>query len=113
MKANTQMNQHRAEGRVSIHQLLGNICVRLSDQKVILSAGELLVLDCGVLHDLEALEESAFLLTISWRNGRRNSRELAEASAERSFDEDALLRMDDEGAPNKPPAGVGLPSRCD
>lgn len=81
MKANTQMNQHRAEGRVSIHQLLGNIRVRLPDQKVILSAGELLVLDCGVLHDLEALEESAFLLTISWRNGRRNSRELADASS--------------------------------
>jgi hypothetical protein len=32
-----------------------------------LSTGHLLVLDCGVLHDVEALEESALLLTISWR----------------------------------------------
>jgi hypothetical protein len=26
----------------------------------------LLVMDCGVLHDVEAMEESAFLLTIAW-----------------------------------------------
>ena len=32
-----------------------------------MSAGHLLVLDCGVLHDVEAMEESGFLLTISWR----------------------------------------------
>jgi quercetin dioxygenase-like cupin family protein len=55
MKANTQMNQHRAEGRISIHQLLGKICVHLADRKVNVSAGELLVLDCGILHNLEAL----------------------------------------------------------
>jgi quercetin dioxygenase-like cupin family protein len=61
MKANTQMKQHRAEGRISIHHLLGKMCVCLPDRKINMSAGELLVLDCGVLHDFEALEESAFL----------------------------------------------------
>ena len=66
MKANTRMNEHRAEGRISIHHLLGKICIHLPDQKVNLSAGQLLVLDCGMVHDVEALEESAFLLTISW-----------------------------------------------
>jgi len=76
--------------------------VRLADQKVDLSAGELLVLDCGVLHDLEALEESAFLLTISWSNGRRNTRGPAEVAADQSFDEDALTRMENEGAADKP-----------
>jgi quercetin dioxygenase-like cupin family protein len=90
MKANTHMNQHRAEGRISIHQLLGKISVRLADQQVNLSEGELLVLDYGVLHDLEALEESAFLLTISWSNGRRNSRGPAEVAAAHSFDEEGL-----------------------
>jgi quercetin dioxygenase-like cupin family protein len=102
MKANTHMNQHRAEGRISIHQLLGKISVRLADQQVNLSEGELLVLDCGVLHDFEALEESAFLLTISWSNGRRNSRGPAEVAADRSFDEEALSRMENEGATDKP-----------
>ena len=35
-----------------------------------MSAGHLLVLDCGVLHDVETLEESALLLTISWRRAK-------------------------------------------
>jgi hypothetical protein len=34
MKANTQMNEHRGEGRISIHQLLGKVPIRLPDQKV-------------------------------------------------------------------------------
>jgi quercetin dioxygenase-like cupin family protein len=66
MKANTQMNEHRAEGRISIHHLLGRICIHLPDQKVTLGVGQLMVLDCGMVHNVEALEESAFLLTVSW-----------------------------------------------
>jgi quercetin dioxygenase-like cupin family protein len=72
MKANTQMKEHRAEGRISIHHLLGKICVHLPDQKVSLTVGQLLVLDCGMVHDVEALEESAFLLTVSWPKGTTN-----------------------------------------
>jgi len=66
MKANTRMDEHRAEGRISIHTLHGRICVHVQDQKLELPAGRLLALDCGLHHDVEALEESAFLLTISW-----------------------------------------------
>jgi hypothetical protein len=51
MKANTQMNEHRAEGRISIHHLLGKICIHLPDQEISLAAGQLLVLDCGMVHD--------------------------------------------------------------
>jgi hypothetical protein len=38
-----------------------------------LRAGSLLVLDQGLPHDLEALEDSVFLLTIAWpgRDGDR------------------------------------------
>jgi quercetin dioxygenase-like cupin family protein len=66
MKANTRMPDHRAESRISIHTLQGRICVHLRDQKIELPAGGLLALDCGLHHDVEAIEESAFLLTISW-----------------------------------------------
>ena len=66
MKANTRMGEHRAEARTSIHTLQGRIYVHLRDQTLELAAGELLALDCGLHHDVEALEESAFLLTISW-----------------------------------------------
>ena len=97
MKANTQMDQHRAEGRVSIHQMLGKMCVHLPDQDVAVSAGDLLVLDRGVLHNLEALEESAFLLTISWGKGRVENPRSPAPSAEGRLEEEARLRMDDEG----------------
>ena len=66
MKANTRMREHRAEGRIAIHTLQGQIRVHLRDQKLELPAGHLLALDCGIPHDVEALDESAFLLTIAW-----------------------------------------------
>jgi hypothetical protein len=59
------------------------------------SEGHLLVLDCGVLHDVEALEESALLLTISWR--REKSASESFSSTQRLLDEEAVSRMDDEG----------------
>src|SRR6202162_2128457 len=96
MKGGTRMRQHRAEGRVSIQQLKGQVCMHLDHRKVNMSAGHLLVLDCGVLHDVEALEESALLLTISWR--REKSDAWGSLSpTQRHLDEEALSRMDDEG----------------
>ena len=36
--------------------------------KAEVAAGDVLVLDCGIPRDVEALTESAFLLTICWPN---------------------------------------------
>ncbi len=69
MKANTVMKEHRAEGRISIHALIGRLRVKLGKEVVEVPAGELLALDCGIPHDVEATKESAFLLTISWPKG--------------------------------------------
>jgi len=67
MKANTRMEQHRAEGRISIQCLAGRLRIHLpSAQKAEMTVGDFLVLDCGIPHDVEALAESAFLLTICW-----------------------------------------------
>ncbi|HEV7219297.1 MAG: hypothetical protein ACHP8A_15060 [Terriglobales bacterium] len=74
MKANTQMKEHHADGRISIHALHGKLRLHLPEQKIELSAGELMVLDHGIRHDLEALEESAFLITISWPGGTLEER---------------------------------------
>jgi quercetin dioxygenase-like cupin family protein len=108
MKSGARMQQHRAEGRISIQQLKGQVRIHLADRKVTLPAGNLLVLDCGVLHDVEALEESAFLLTISWRSHKSNASQSFSAS-ELHLDEEAVSRMDDEGgAPDtavSPPKG--------
>ena len=96
MKSGTRMRQHRAEGRISIQQLKGQVRIHLADRKVSLSTGHLLVLDCGVLHDVEALEESALLLTISWRRQKSDTSQSLSPS-ERHLDEEAMSRMDDEG----------------
>jgi quercetin dioxygenase-like cupin family protein len=69
MKANTQMKEHHADARISIHSLQGRIRVHLPDQKVEMPAGELIALDHGIPHDVEAVEESAFLISISWPGG--------------------------------------------
>jgi quercetin dioxygenase-like cupin family protein len=74
MKANTQMKEHHADGRISIHPIEGKLRVHLPDQQVELPAGELVVIDCGIKHDVEALEESAFLLTVSWPGGTKEER---------------------------------------
>ena len=66
MKSNTIMKEHRAEGRISIHTLIGRLRVRMGKEVVDVPAGQLLALDCGIPHDVEATKESAFLLTISW-----------------------------------------------
>jgi quercetin dioxygenase-like cupin family protein len=96
MKSGTRMRQHKAEGRISIQQLKGQVCIHLAHRKVNVSAGHLLVLDCGVLHDVEALEESALLLTISWRREKSGASE-SFSSTQRHLDEEAVSRMDDEG----------------
>jgi len=67
MKANTRMDQHRAEGRISIQCLAGQLRIHLPGARnAEMAVGDILVLDCGIPHDVEALAESAFLLTICW-----------------------------------------------
>jgi quercetin dioxygenase-like cupin family protein len=69
MKAGTLMQEHKADARISIHALSGRLLVKLGEQTVELPAGNLLVLEKGLSHDVNAVEESAFLLSISWPHG--------------------------------------------
>jgi len=66
MKANTRMHEHTAAGRISVHTLNGHIRIHLPERVVDLPAGNLLALDQCVSHDVEASEDSVFLLTLSW-----------------------------------------------
>jgi quercetin dioxygenase-like cupin family protein len=74
MKANTRMHEHAAAGRISVHSLYGHIQLRLPEQLVDLPAGHLLALDQCVPHDVEACEDSAFLLTLSWPTGTKKEK---------------------------------------
>lgn len=69
MQAGTLMQEHQADARISIQALSGRLLVQLTEQSVELSVGHLLVLEKSLSHDVKALEESAFLLTISWPQG--------------------------------------------
>jgi quercetin dioxygenase-like cupin family protein len=66
MKANSRMHDHTATARISVQSLGGHIRLHLPEQVVDLPAGHLPVLDQCVPHDMEATEDSAFLLTVSW-----------------------------------------------
>jgi quercetin dioxygenase-like cupin family protein len=67
MKKNTVMREHSTAARISVQTLVGHIRLRLSGRTVDLPSGQLLVLDQCVPHDVEAEEDSAFLLTIAWQ----------------------------------------------
>ena len=66
LKAGRRIEEHRAEGRISFQTIAGHVSMRASGRTFDLPAGRLLALDCAAVHDVEALEDSAVLLTIAW-----------------------------------------------
>ena len=52
------------------HALSGHLIIRVLDEAIELPAGQVLTLARSVPHDVEAREESAFLLTIAWPTGQ-------------------------------------------
>jgi quercetin dioxygenase-like cupin family protein len=69
LKKGGRVEEHKADARISIHTLSGRARLQLPGEMVDLPAGHLLALDRTIEHDLEAVEESAILLTISWPKG--------------------------------------------
>lgn len=63
MKANSRIEEHHNPGRISVQTLVGHIRMRAAGRTFDLPKGQVLVLDRAVRHDVEALEESVFLLT--------------------------------------------------
>ncbi len=65
-KKGSFINEHRADGAVTILAVVGAIRLQLPDTVVDLKPGELLALDRALPHDVEALTDCAFLVTIGW-----------------------------------------------
>ena len=65
MKAETRIEEHHADGRISVQTIAGHIRMHVAGKDFDLPVGHLLALDHEVRHDVEALEDSAFLLTIA------------------------------------------------
>jgi quercetin dioxygenase-like cupin family protein len=68
MKPGSSMHEHKTDARISIRAVMGRIKLHLPQRTVELSAGQLLALDSDVPHNVEAQEESAFLLTVGSRH---------------------------------------------
>jgi len=73
LKAGSRIPEHHTEGQVSIHTVVGHIRVRAQGRTFELRSGGLLALDQGLPHDVEAIEESAFVLTIARPGGKDRS----------------------------------------
>lgn len=59
-----RLPEHHAPGHVVLHCLRGELVVELVNVRHRLGRGEVLVLDPGVVHAIEALVESEMLLTV-------------------------------------------------
>lgn len=66
MEAGARLHQHKAHGSIMIQTLRGRIRVKLPAESVEVPSGEFLLLDADLPHEVEGMQESEFLLTISW-----------------------------------------------
>jgi quercetin dioxygenase-like cupin family protein len=65
MKAQTRIEEHHADGRISVQTIAGHIRMHVAGRNFDLPVGHPLALDHEVRHDVESLEDSAVLLTIA------------------------------------------------
>lgn len=60
----TKIPAHHAVGPLTLHVLSGSVTFRTGDRAEKIGSGELIALGSAIEHGVEALEESAFLLTL-------------------------------------------------
>jgi quercetin dioxygenase-like cupin family protein len=65
MQNGAKMQEHHSDDE-SRFKRYEEVRVHVGDRVVELTSGHLLALDRSIKHDVEALEDSAFLLTIAW-----------------------------------------------
>jgi quercetin dioxygenase-like cupin family protein len=68
MKVGGRLDKHRTDGRISVHALDGRIRFSTAERSIEVAAGQMLTLERDIAHDVEAIVDSAFLLTIAWRD---------------------------------------------
>jgi quercetin dioxygenase-like cupin family protein len=69
LKSGARLNEHKNAGRVSVHTVAGHIRMQVQDAEFDLPTGHMLALDREVIHNVEAVEDSAFVLTIALPHG--------------------------------------------
>ncbi|MEO8592339.1 MAG: hypothetical protein ABI759_03375 [Candidatus Solibacter sp.] len=69
IQAKTTIHEHHSAGRISVQTVQGHLHMHADGKDFDLPAGHVLVLDRAMPHDVVAIEDSAFLLTIAWPEG--------------------------------------------
>ncbi len=68
MHASTAIARHKVDCPISVQVIEGKLKFNTDKESAVLQRGQILTLKAGVWHDLEAIEETAFLLTktVGW-----------------------------------------------
>lgn len=69
LRAGARIATREPQGRMSLEVLAGRIRLHAGGRMMELAHGHLAVLDRGMAHEIEAAEDSAFLLTVSQPRG--------------------------------------------
>ena len=69
LPAGKVLSEHKAPGEIIVQCLEGDITFTTMGEPRTLRAGDMLYLTAGEPHDLEAVEDSSFLLTIVFPSG--------------------------------------------
>jgi quercetin dioxygenase-like cupin family protein len=71
MEKAARIKDHHADGTISVHVLKGTIRFTVQGNAHDLRQGNVLALGASIKHQVEALDESAFLLTVSWPDNEK------------------------------------------
>jgi len=63
---NTEFKQHHTAQPITIQMLTGRIRITLPERWIEQAAGEMLLMEPELVHDVTALADSAFLLSMPW-----------------------------------------------
>lgn len=66
LRRDAELKEHKTNQPVSIQTLMGRIGITLPDGGMVQDIGGLIVIEPGAAHDVRALTDSAFLLSIPW-----------------------------------------------
>lgn len=64
MNAGNVIKDHKVDDTAQVSTFSGHVRLRLADEMVDLPAGHVMVIERGVVHNVEAVEESVFILTL-------------------------------------------------
>jgi quercetin dioxygenase-like cupin family protein len=65
LRKGARLHEHSTKGPITLHLLSGSVRFTAESNQHVISPNELVALDRGIRHSLEALEESALILVTS------------------------------------------------